>query len=218
MEKIIKRIQEHKKITLFLIGMCILAPIVIIHFLFKICSNCYWIEAEWEAGDVLGYFGDILSFLGTIVLGYIAISQTEKANKMNKELLEIEKNRIKPCVDIDSTEFSNIYLGEAMRKKLQEVYEKNNPILELTFAKKIRTGKTSRVLLLQIQIYNSGSSDISRIFVKKVNNSYLAVSDPNNKENEIIPMLLDKISLKAGEKTDLYICYEFEISKIGEID
>ena len=49
MEKIIKWIQEHKKITTFLIGMCILAPILVIHFLFKIHSNCYWIEAEWEA-------------------------------------------------------------------------------------------------------------------------------------------------------------------------
>lgn len=73
-------------------------------------------------------------------------------------------------------------------------------------------------MLLQVPIYNSGKSDISRLFVKKVNNSYLAVSDPNNTGNEIIPMLLDKISLKAGEKTDLYICYEFEISKIGELD
>ena len=25
-------------------------------------------EAEWEAGDVLGYFGDVLSFAGTVVL------------------------------------------------------------------------------------------------------------------------------------------------------
>lgn len=68
MEKIIKWIQEHKKITTFLIGMCILAPILVIHFLFKIYSNCYWIEAEWKAGDVLGYFGDVLSFAGTVVL------------------------------------------------------------------------------------------------------------------------------------------------------
>ena len=68
----------------------------------------------------MGYFGDVLSFAGTVVLGYIAIAQTEKANQMNKELLEIEKNRIKPCVDITSTELSNIYFGESMRKKLQE--------------------------------------------------------------------------------------------------
>lgn len=217
MEKIVKWIQEHKKITIFLIGMCILAPILVIHFLFKIHSGYYWIEAEWEAGDVLGYFGDVLSFVGTVVLGYIAIAQTEKANQMNKELLEIEKNRIKPCIDIISTEMSNIYLGETMRKKLQEVYMKNEPILELTFTKNPRTGIISSVLLLQIPIYNSGSSDISRIFVKKVN-SYLAVSDPNNQRNEIIPMLLDKISLKAGEKMNLYIKYAFEISKTGEVN
>ncbi len=218
MEKILKWIQKHKKITIFLIIMCIFAPVLVINFLFKINSNCYWIEAEWEAGDVLGYFGDVLSFLGTVVLGYIAIAQTEKANQMNKELLEIEKNRIKPCVDISSTELSNIYIGQAMNKKMQEVYKKNKPILELTFTKKPRGESITNVLLLQIPIYNSGNSDISRIFVKKVKNSYLAVSDPNNNGNEIIPMLLDAFSLKAGEKKDLYIIYKFEVQKEEKVD
>ena len=41
MEKIIKWIQEHKKITTFLIGMCILAPILVIHFLFKTTLGSY---------------------------------------------------------------------------------------------------------------------------------------------------------------------------------
>lgn len=201
MEKIIKWIQEHKKMTIFLIGICILLPILVIHFLFKVSTNCYWMETEWEAGDILGYFGDVLSFVGTVVLGYIAIAQTEKTNQMNKELLEIEKSRIKPCVDINEKELSNIYLGNSMIEKLDDVNEKNNPLLELTFTKEPRTGYTTRILLLQIQIYNSGSSDISEIFVEKVKNSYLAVADINNKgRNEIMPLLMDKISLKAGEK------------------
>lgn len=43
----------------------------VIHILFKIQSHCYWIEAEWGAGDILGCFGDILSFVGTIVWGVL---------------------------------------------------------------------------------------------------------------------------------------------------
>ena len=70
----------------------IILPIVIIHILFKWKSNCYWIEAEWNAGDALGYFGDVLSFVGTVVLGYIAVKQTERANKLNKELQLVKKD------------------------------------------------------------------------------------------------------------------------------
>ena len=72
MEKALKWIDEHKKLSIFLIVIIIFMPIIIIHVLFKIKTGYYWIVAEWEAGDVLGYFGDVLSFVGTIILGYVA--------------------------------------------------------------------------------------------------------------------------------------------------
>ena len=31
--------------------------------------------AEWDAGDTLGYYGAILSFIGTVVLGALALYQ-----------------------------------------------------------------------------------------------------------------------------------------------
>ena len=31
--------------------------------------------AEWDAGDALGYYGAILSFIGTVVLGALALYQ-----------------------------------------------------------------------------------------------------------------------------------------------
>ena len=44
-------------------------------------------QAEWSAGDALGYYGAVLSFLGTVILGALALYQNhiikEEANKKN---------------------------------------------------------------------------------------------------------------------------------------
>ena len=130
-EKIIKWIMRHKKSMIVLIIAIILFPIIAIHLLFKLQSNCYWIEAEWNAGEILGYFGDVLAFVGTVVLGYIAIAQTEKANHLNNELLDIEKNRIKPHLDISSMSLYKIYLEEDMKKKLNEINRSDSMIVNL---------------------------------------------------------------------------------------
>jgi hypothetical protein len=39
------------------------------NILFKINATTDIFVAEWSAGDALGYYGAILSFLGTVVLG-----------------------------------------------------------------------------------------------------------------------------------------------------
>lgn len=113
-----------------MLAVIILLPIIVLHLLFKIRTDCYWIQADWQSGDVLGYFGDVLSFIGTIILGYIAIIQAEKANQLSNELLKIEKNRIKPCLDV-SSQLYKIYLDEDMYSKLEEIENKNIETLKL---------------------------------------------------------------------------------------
>ena len=67
-------------ILLLLIGI----PFVI-NILFKINASTDIFVAEWSAGDSLGYYGAILSFLGTVVLGALALYQNHiiktEANK-----------------------------------------------------------------------------------------------------------------------------------------
>lgn len=62
--------------------------LIIVQILFSIPAPCKWLDAVWEAGD-------FISFVGTMVLGYVAISQTERANKMSERLMDIENNRYK---------------------------------------------------------------------------------------------------------------------------
>ena len=47
----------------------------IINILFKINAAADIFVAEWSAGDALGYYGAILSFIGTVVLGALALYQ-----------------------------------------------------------------------------------------------------------------------------------------------
>lgn len=58
------------------------------------------IKTKWEAADVLDYYGTILSFAGTVVLGVIAVWQTQKANDLSKRMLDLEEIKYIPMVDL----------------------------------------------------------------------------------------------------------------------
>ncbi|MGM9936590.1 MAG: hypothetical protein ACI38A_04545 [Candidatus Ornithomonoglobus sp.] len=216
MEKFLKWINKHKKLIAAFIILLVFLPIAIIHILFKWHSNCSFIEAEWEAGEVLGYFGDVLSFVGTVVLGYVAIAQTEKANQLNKELLNIEKDRVKPCMDISSSQLYKIFLSKDMHEKLVSLDRNNAMIMNLLYTSNPRSGVETNSVLIEIEVLNTGYSDIRRIIVKNVV-FYLAVTDPFNSSNKKIAMLSGNSSLKKGESKKLYIYVNREISTEEEL-
>ena len=71
-------IKKHK-IAFILICLTILLLLIgvpfVINILFKISAAANVFVAEWDAGDALGYYGAILSFIGTVVLGALALYQ-----------------------------------------------------------------------------------------------------------------------------------------------
>ena len=46
MEKVLKWINKHKRLSVLVIVIIIFMPIIVIHFLFKIRTGCYLITAE----------------------------------------------------------------------------------------------------------------------------------------------------------------------------
>lgn len=68
-------------------------PMIIVHILFKWNSGIDFLVAEWSAGDVLGYIGTILSFVGTIILSILALQAANKANDLSKKVIENEQER-----------------------------------------------------------------------------------------------------------------------------
>lgn len=109
-KKIFKIIKEHKNIFFLIIFLliCVCTPIII-YFIYRnlLYSN------SWSIGEILAYCGTVISSLGTIVLGYIAVKQNNVLIKMdthssdiNDRLLEIEErsfiaqNTISAFVDL----------------------------------------------------------------------------------------------------------------------
>lgn len=203
MNKILEWINKHKKLTVILLVIAIFLPIVTIHILFKIRSNCYWIEAEWGAGDVLGYFGDVLSFTGTVVLGYVAIRQTEKANLISEKLLETDLIKTKPCFDfINAQKYTMDFGGNELYTNELRAQD-NNMILNILLTSNPRSGMETNIGIIKCTVTNSGHSDIRFIFIEKIN-FYLAVTDSRN-TNEVISMFIGDTSIKTGESKTLQI-------------
>ena len=57
----------------------------------------YWIgeskviiKTHFEAADILGFLGDYIAAFATLILGWIAIKQTEKANNISDRVAELE--------------------------------------------------------------------------------------------------------------------------------
>lgn len=49
----------------------------IIHVFFKLHSNIDFFVAEWTAGELLSYYGSILAFLETVILGALSLYQNQ---------------------------------------------------------------------------------------------------------------------------------------------
>lgn len=69
--------------TLAIIAIVVL---VIVHILFSIPAPCPWLQAVWDAGDLITY-------IGTIVLGIVAFTQNANANETNHRLMLLEESR-----------------------------------------------------------------------------------------------------------------------------
>lgn len=203
MEKALKWIDEHKKLSIFLIVIIIFMPIIIIHVLFKIKTGYYWIVAEWEAGDVLGYFGDVLSFVGTIILGYVAICQTQKANNISEKLMEMDLVKMKPCFDFkNSQKFFISLIDDANR--VRERYKCDEVIfLDALITANPRTGMTTNVCSIVLDVTNSGHSDIRFVFIESID-FYLLVMDKRN-QNKKLAMITGNSDIKVGETKKMII-------------
>lgn len=70
-----------------------------INELYSLNSGYYTL---WCASDVLSFYGDVLAFLGTVVLGVIAVWQTKKANDISEKMLNFETMKYTPFLHIDT--------------------------------------------------------------------------------------------------------------------
>lgn len=105
-ESFIARVKKHKMKTILVIIGLFLVPLIVVHLLFKWNTGYDFISAEWSAGDLIGYIAGFEAFAGTVVLGIIAVWQTDKANKTNDSLLKLteenERKSVLPFLSFNS--------------------------------------------------------------------------------------------------------------------
>lgn len=105
-ESFIAWVKKHKMKTILVIIGLFFVPLIVVHLLFKWDTGYDFISAEWSAGDLIGYIAGFEAFVGTIVLGIIAVRQTDKANKTNDSLLKLteenERKSVLPFLSFNS--------------------------------------------------------------------------------------------------------------------
>lgn len=114
MENLMKWILKHKICIGCIFFVLIIGVPFIIHVLFSVKIQNDFFVAKWSAGELLSYYGTILSFLGTIILGIIAIKQnnqirniSKEANDVNLRMLKLEECAKKSYITIKNVNISN---------------------------------------------------------------------------------------------------------------
>ncbi len=97
-------IKDNKKLSCLILIMSVLGLTYIINILYKIDALNYWFEAEWSPGEFLTYFGSILAFVATIILGYSTLVINERATNLSEKLVEMQKNSEKAIAVINVNE------------------------------------------------------------------------------------------------------------------
>ncbi len=70
-------IKKHKVLVGIIMVVIIFVIPFLIHCAFKIYINDFWSTDEWNAGDILQFYGSMLVFIGTVSLGVLSLHQNQ---------------------------------------------------------------------------------------------------------------------------------------------
>jgi len=89
------KLKNHKKLFFWILLCVVFAVPFLIHIAFFLNAPFDFMTAQWEAGNVLEFYGALVGATGTIALGYVAYwqtkkahEQTDKANKIASDVLQ----------------------------------------------------------------------------------------------------------------------------------
>lgn len=207
----------YKNKLIWIIGIPILIILIatpfIINYLYMKGTPDGKADTSFSASDMLSFYGSVLAFLGTVALGGLALWQNKKANAISKELLDLEWKRNQPCFDVVCDKKYTIYLGEEIEK-----YKNKNNIYAMLYIEPLfisipRSEITTSVALIEMEIKNSGNSDIRQMCIKKLD-CYLGIYTPKNLQ--CMHSFYGNSQLKKGESRKFIIDFTQEV--IDDID
>ena len=83
----------YRYIRYILMVLIVIIPLAIFGLYFIGDHGLVLIRTNLTVGDALAYHGSFLAFIGTVLLGALALWQNEKANKINERLFNLENSR-----------------------------------------------------------------------------------------------------------------------------
>lgn len=126
--------RSKKNIAILIVAVIIVAVIIVVGVPFAI-NELYIREpiyiTLWDAGDVLIYFGSVLSALGATFLGIVAIRQNDKASKISDRLLKMEEYREVPFLKIDLENSAIRKFEESLIILFLDFKNKTNRVVEI---------------------------------------------------------------------------------------
>ncbi|KKX99937.1 hypothetical protein VN21_16945 [Paraclostridium benzoelyticum] len=80
----------------------------------------------FSSGEILSFCSVLIIFVGTLSLGYVSISQNNKANKTNDPLLKLEKSKRNPIIYF-------LYINDENKIPIDIYFNKNNEVTIRTY-------------------------------------------------------------------------------------
>lgn len=102
--------EKRLKIIGYIIGTIILIVFFVI-VIPVIINEAYKVEKGyitfWGANDALSYYGDVLAFAGTVILGAITVKLSINANNINERLISLEEASRTPVLKMTEIKLSD---------------------------------------------------------------------------------------------------------------
>ena len=213
--RIIELIKQHPYLTAIILLcflFCVVGVPIIINELYKYGQNnqSSYIT-KWEADDILVYWGSIITFFGTTILGIIALIQNLRISKINNELMRLQSQEYLPVLQASDFSISEIESNKGVNN--------NRSISKITI---IETGQIRYILNIvdaDCPLYsfkkrfNFSLENISNAKIRNINltrvDYYIGRSGSINtmiNHNSISTLLLPKL------KTNLSLYFYFKDS------
>lgn len=97
MKKLIEQIEKHPIRTVgIIVAMVVAVGLIgagIVHITFKIHCSAEWLQAEWKAGDALGYVGAILSAIAATSMSAATVYIAYKSYQQSRLFQQKEEDR-----------------------------------------------------------------------------------------------------------------------------
>ena len=88
MKKVIDFVCRNKFLVFLILVAIFILPLFIVHILYKVDCKIEWFQSEWTAGDVLTYIAGFEAFIGTVLLGFLALWQNHQIHEQHIDSLE----------------------------------------------------------------------------------------------------------------------------------